>query len=435
MLSFLTVQLYLRGRFDNMRMRVSDRSIKMSSRSLFSLFLLFEIFSAVFLLILICWFIHSTRSTIVNDLFQETILGQTPPSPINISATIDPDNGATDQDSQSRDHSIDLHLFKSWKQGVVTLLEPEIPRNCAALFSGTNQTEISRVTEANKNWNSSEYDQKFAKLFLDPEDCEEIRAEFDENFYISGEELSFPLAFSMNVHSDPQQIVRFLKFIYRPHNAYCIHYDQKSSSEVKKVISTLANCLQNVIIPKKIVSIVYGCYPILEAQLNCMSDLLKLRRRFPWKYVTTLCGKELPLRTNREMVCFLRRMKGLPVVYTSEFSTQDYSQKLHYTSIDTEKDRCKSTSKFQSKPVPYDMKLLKTMAYFSLPPNFTDFVIHGTEARALYEFVKPIRSPEEAFYGTLLHYWINSKLYLFNIPTTLIYNVKCEGRSWLHYHG
>ena len=58
------------------------------------------------------------------------------------------------------------------------------------------------------------------------------------------------------------------------------------------------------------------------------------------------------------------------------------------------------------------MKLFKTMAYFSLTPNFTDFITYSTEARALYEFVKPIISPEEAFYGTLLHYWnwSNSKL-------------------------
>ena len=365
----------------------------MKSRSILLLFVLFEIFSALFLLTIFCWFIrqkYSTHSTLVN--YQKT-------------------QGKIQQDhSRTLEDSLAMQPFKSWRQGVVTLLEPEIPRNCVALFNGTNQTEISRVTEANRNWNSSEYDQKFTKLFLDSEDCEEIGAEFDGNFYTSDEEHSFPLAFSMNIHKDPQQIVRFLKFIYRPHNVYCIHYDQKSSSEVKKVIITLVKCLQNVIIPKKSVSIVYGCYPILEAQLSCMSDLLEIRGKFPWKYVTTLCGKELPLRTNREMVHFLKRMNGLPVVYTSEFTSQDYSQKLHYASINTSRDRCTSASRFQSSPVPYGMKLLKTMAYFSLTPDFTDFVIHSIEAKALYEFVKPIRSPEEAFYGTLLHYWINSKL-------------------------
>jgi hypothetical protein len=389
---------------------------RMGFRSLFSLFLLFQVFSAVFLFTLIYWFVqrnYSTHSATANEPIQATAQEQTlATSPINASVTIDTESGPIDQDSRSTEnlmYSIDLQQFKSWKQGVVTLLEPEIPRNCAALFTGTNQTEIRRVTEANQNWNSSEYDQKFANLYLDSEDCEEIRAEFEGNFYTSDEERSFPLAFSLNVHTDPHQIIRFLKYIYRPHNAYCIHYDQKSSTEIKKVIDALSKCLRNVIVPEKIVSIVYGCYPILDAQLSCMSALLKLRRSIPWKYVTTLCGKELPLRTNREMVRFLKGMKERPVVYTSEFSTQDYAQKLHFTSIDTVKNMCKFISGSQSKPVPYGMKLFKTMAYFSLTPKFADFVVYSSEARALYEFVKPIRSPEEAFYGTLLHFWINSK--------------------------
>ena len=380
---------------------------KVEFRSLFSLFLLF---SAVFLVTLVYWFVqrnHSTRHSTIQ--IQAITLGKTPTSPINTTAAAIGEALADRVDSLSKHHSIDLQLFKSWKQGVVTLLEPEIPRNCAALFAGVNQTEINRVTEANRNWNSSEYDQKFANLFLDSEGCEEIRAEFDGNFYTSDEELSFPLAFSINVHSDPQQVVRFLKFIYRPHNAYCIHYDRKSNSELKQVINTLAKCLPNVIIPKKIMNIIYGCYPILDAQLSCISDLLQLRRRFPWRYVTTLCGRELPLRTNREIVHFLQGMDGRPVMYTKQFSSQDYSQKVHFTSIDAEKNMCKSTSKVQTNPVPYGMKLLKTMAYFSLTPEFTNFVVHSSEAKALYKFVKPIRSPEEAFYGTLLHTWINSK--------------------------
>ena len=373
----------------------------MRSRSLFSLIVLF---SALFLLTVVWWFTkqkYTSHSVPITDLLQEKTR-QYRPSPTFTLPTYLPQIN----DSQYI-KDIDMQPFKSWRQGVVTLLEPETPRNCTALFNGqANQTEINKIT---KNWNSSSYDWKFTKLFLDSEDCDNIREEFSGNFYVSDEELSFPLAFSMNIHADPQQIVRFLKFIYHPHNVYCIHYDQKSSSAVKKVFNTLAKCLKNVIIPKKIVSIIYGCYHILEAQLSCMSDLLELRGEFPWKYVTTLCGKELPLRTNREIVRFLRGMKGLPVIYTSEFSSQEYSLKLHHTVINRKRTRCRATRRFQSKPVPYGMKLLKTMAYFSLTPKFTYFVVHSSEAKALYEFVKPISGPEEAFYGTLLHYWVNSK--------------------------
>ena len=312
---------------------------------------------------------------------------------------------------------VDVQSFKSWNQGVVTLMEPVIPRNCEALFNG-DQKEFDRVASANQNWDHSVYNHKFNELF-DTEDCSTIRTEFEGNFYISDEELSFPLAFSMNVHDNPQQIVRFLKVIYRPQNVYCIHYDQKSNDTFKNVFNTLAKCLRNVIIPKKIVNVVYGCYPILEAQLSCMSDLLEVRSSYPWKYTTTLCGKEVPLRTNREMVRFLQKMKGLPAIFANKFSSSEYSLKLHYYVIN-KKNKCRRTPVVHQKPIPYGMELLKTMAYVSLTPEFTDFILHSSEAKALYDFVRPITGPEEAFYGTLLHYWMNGKYYMERIAQHFI---------------
>ena len=47
------------------------------------------------------------------------------------------------------------------------------------------------------------------------------------NFYIPDTEWEFPLAFAIAFHDSPQQIVRFLKVIYRPLNIYCLHPDGK----------------------------------------------------------------------------------------------------------------------------------------------------------------------------------------------------------------
>lgn len=297
--------------------------------------------------------------------------------------------------------------YKSWNRSVVTFIQPEIPRNCNALFRG-EVGEISKVAEAQKNWKSSTYNKIFNKLYIDTYDCQKIRNEFEGNFYVSEEEKSFPLAFSMTIHDDAQQIVRFLKAIYRPHNVYCIHYDKKSSWTLRKIMDRLTKCLRNVIIPKKIVNIVYECYPILEAQLSCMRELVKVRNEFPWKYTTTLCGKEVPLRTNREMVHLLKQMNGLPALLAHNFTGNEKWVKLHHMII--KKNICKRTSKIQNKPIPYGMNLLKSMAYFSLTPEFTNFVLNSPEGKALYEYLKPVKGPEEAFFGTLLHYWINGKL-------------------------
>lgn len=355
--------------------------------------LLLITFSTLFLLVSVC-FVHLCRTT-------QDRLARLEGSVLEML-----------QSRQSRERcdaheEIDMQPFKSWNQSVVTLIEPEIPRNCSALFDG-DEREINRVANAKQNWKSSVYNQKFNKLYIDSTDCEDIRTEFEGNFYVSEEELSFPLAFSMTVHSEAQQIIRFLKVIYRPHNVYCIHYDQKSSSTFRRIFNNLAKCLENVVIPKKTVSIVYGCYPILEAQLSCMTDLLEMRSKFPWKYTTTLCGKEVPLRTNREMVNLLQEMNGLPVLYAHEFLSGEYSLKMHKMII--KHSACKPTWKLHNRPIPYGLKLLKSMAYFSLTPDFTNFIVNSPQAKALYNFVKPIKGPEEAYYGTLFNYWLNGKL-------------------------
>ena len=297
-------------------------------------------------------------------------------------------------------------FYKSWNLSVVTLIEPEISRNCTALFKG-DTAEVNKVLAENRNWPSTAYDQKFNKLYLESEGCEDIVSEFQGNFYVSEEESSFPLAFSMNVHDNAQQVIRLLKAIYRPHNAYCIHYDSKSDRSFKKVFDKLAKCLPNVIIPKKIINVVYECYPILEAQLSCMTDLLALRDRYPWNYTTTLCGKELPLRTNREIVHLLKQMKGLPALYSHPFDSNELSRKLFRMVI--KNNICVHTRIKLDHRVPYGMELIKSMAYFSLTPEFTDYILNSPEAKALGEFLKPTKGPEEAFYGTLLHYWMNGK--------------------------
>lgn len=373
---------------------INMREPEMRARARFFILLLVS-FSALFLFFAVC-FVQLTscktrdRWAVIEESLLELL--QSRPS-------------TTTEPACDAHKDIDKQPYKSWNQSVVTLIEPEIPRNCSALFLG-DEEEIDKVTEAKKSWKSAAYNQKFKELYIDSKDCEEIRTEFEGNFYVSDEELSFPLAFSMTVHDEAQQIIRFLKTIYRRHNVYCIHYDQKSNRAFRAIFNTLAKCLENVIIPRKTVSVVYGCYPILEAQLSCMSDLLEVRNKFPWKYTTTLCGKEIPLRTNREMVTLLQKMDGDSVLRAHEFLPGEYSSKMHKMVI--KDDMCKRTWTTHNKPVPYRLKLLKSMAYFSLTPEFTNFIVNSPEAKALYNFVKPIKGPEEVYYGTLLNHWLTN---------------------------
>ncbi len=127
-------------------------------------------------------------------------------------------------------------------------------------------------------------------------------------------EKSFPIAFTFVVYERPQQIMRLFKLLYRPHNFYCIHPDRKSSYLFVNILSNIAQCLDNVNIATKREHVVWGEYTIMKAQMNCLSDLVKLRDKLPdkkkWKYVVNLCGKELPLSTNHEMVSHMIGLKG-----------------------------------------------------------------------------------------------------------------------------
>ena len=295
--------------------------------------------------------------------------------------------------------------YKAWRHGVVTLIQPEIRRNCSLLFQG-DPGEIKRIKDENERLNSSEHD----KIFIDwvlSSDCATIKEEFTENLYTTKEELAFPLAFVMNIHNNLRQIARFLKVIYRPHNLYCLHYDQKSGNEVKSIVTRLAACLDNVIIPQRIVSVVYGCYTIMEAQLSCMKEIIEARHHsahHQWMYVITLCGKELPLRTNLEIIHILTKLNGTSGLLQTPIPKDDL-QRRFTNKFTIENDTECHRTEVKLGPVPHNIdSIRKSLAYFSLTPDFVHFLLTNETALELYEYMKDAANPEEHYFSTL--YWM-----------------------------
>lgn len=56
---------------------------------------------------------------------------------------------------------------------------------------------------------------------------------------------------------------------------FCIHYDTKSKDSFKEVFYNVARYLDNVMIASKLENVQWGEYTDLEAQINCVSDLLE----------------------------------------------------------------------------------------------------------------------------------------------------------------
>ncbi len=128
------------------------------------------------------------------------------------------------------------------------------------------------------------------------------------NSYTEKIEQDFPLAYAILTYNHAEQLDRLLRMIWRPQNFYCIHVDSKSSDAFKKAVESITSCFDNVFVSTKSERIVWAGISILQAELNCMSDLARLNSN--WKYLIHMSGNEFPLKTNYELVKILSVYNG-----------------------------------------------------------------------------------------------------------------------------
>jgi hypothetical protein len=126
--------------------------------------------------------------------------------------------------------------------------------------------------------------------------------------FLTTEEQRFPIAFSIIMYKNVQQVERLLRAIYRPQNIYCIHVDSKADIDIYKSISEISHCFENVFVLRKRIKVIWGKMSVLTPELLCMEELWK--RHKTWKYFINLTGQEFPLQTNYELVKILKAYNG-----------------------------------------------------------------------------------------------------------------------------
>ena len=280
---------------------------------------------------------------------------------------------------------------KSWKKGMVTLLQPRIEANCTALRTG-DEGELRTVKKRIRTWVNSESDEEFLKTLSN---CSHIVEEYSSNFYVSPEEENFPLAYILVVYTNVRQVLRLLKVIYRPHNLYCIHPDAKAPNTVSS-FQAISHCLDNVFVASKLEKVYYAHHTILDAQLNCMQDLMGYNPS-RWRYTINLCGRELPLRTNREIVQSLVNLNGSSAVDSFEVPESDGHTVYKYLLSAGVVKR----TQMKLGPVPYGIKLYKSITYIATSRPFVSFLLTDIKSTALRKYLEDARSSEEHFYSTL----------------------------------
>lgn len=221
---------------------------------------------------------------------------------------------------------------------------------------------------------------------------------------ISNEELEFPVAFSILVHRDVDQVERLLNTIHRPHNSYCIHVDAKAPDDIMRAIRSIASCFSNVFIPPKLEAITYAHFSRLQADLSCMQELL-IRGR-TWKYVINLTGQMFPLKTNLEIVKILRTYEG----------SNDIEGLSRYVSI-AMKVRYKNKfvisknklidSHIPKDPPPHGINLVKGSAYGAFSRPFVEYALSDRVVQDFLNWTMDIYSPDEIFWASLNSRWVN----------------------------
>nr|XP_033813413.1 beta-1,3-galactosyl-O-glycosyl-glycoprotein beta-1,6-N-acetylglucosaminyltransferase 4 [Geotrypetes seraphini] len=219
------------------------------------------------------------------------------------------------------------------------------------------------------------------------------------------EEKNFPIAYSLVIHKSAVSIERLMRAIYSLGNVYCIHYDQKSSTAFKAAIESLAKCFNNVFIASKLESVTYAHISRLQADLNCLSDLLT--SSVQWKYAINLCGQDLPLKSNFELVSELKKLNGENMLETERPSRIKKDRYLYQYTVMGTADKyyhipIPVRTQISKEPPPHDIEMFVGSAYFVLSRAFIQYVFDSPLAINFLAWSANTFSPDEHFWATLI---------------------------------
>lgn len=213
---------------------------------------------------------------------------------------------------------------------------------------------------------------------------------------LSVEEADFPLAYIIVLHKEFDTFERLFRAIYMPQNIYCIHVDEKASADYLQAVRDLVNCFPNAFLALKMEPVVYAGISRLQADLNCMKDLLK--SKVQWKYVINVCGQDFPLKTNKEIIEHLKKFKGKNITPGVLPPGHAIPRTKYVHREDIVHSKMKRTHTLKPPP-PHNITIYFGTAYVALTREFTKFILEDQRAVDLLKWSKDTYSPDE-------HYWV-----------------------------
>lgn len=240
---------------------------------------------------------------------------------------------------------------------------------------------------------------------------------------LSEEERNFSLAYIVTIHKELDMFIKLLRAIYMPQNVYCIHIDEKSSDSFKQAVQNLVNCFENIFIASKTEKVVYAGFSRLQADINCMKDLIHLNHQ--WNYVINLCGQDYPIKTNKELIHYIKsKWNGKNITpgiiqpphmkHRTNFSYQEF--------VRSGKSYVYPTNNVKSEP-PHNLTIYFGTAYYVLTRKFVEFTLTDERAKDLLEWSRDTYSPDEHYWVTLNHIPGKQNYRIYLVYCTLFTNI------------
>ncbi len=227
---------------------------------------------------------------------------------------------------------------------------------------------------------------------------------------VNKEEANFPIAFNILMHKDVEQVEKLLRVIYRPQNVYCVHIDSKASVGTNSAIRAISQCFSNVVIASKLERVVYAGFSRLQADINCMKDLVKTSIK--WHYLINIAGQAFPLKSNAEMVKVLKVYNGtndIEGMYGRRVLRGRFENEWKEAEVQSAKPSMKKTGVKNPKP-PYEIDIVRGSAYGVFSRQFVDYLLTDEKPLALLEWSRNTWSPDEHYWATLHHTYSNPHL-------------------------
>ncbi|XP_077634500.1 putative beta-1,3-galactosyl-O-glycosyl-glycoprotein beta-1,6-N-acetylglucosaminyltransferase 7 [Crocuta crocuta] len=216
---------------------------------------------------------------------------------------------------------------------------------------------------------------------------------------LSAEEANFSLAYIVSTHKDLTMFVQLLRAIYMPQNVYCIHVDKEAPKKYKSAVQTLVNCFENIFISSKGGRVARTGFTRLQADITCMKELV--RSKFQWSYVINLCGQDFPIKTNKEIIGYIRSKWADKNVTPGVIQLPNVTSRTSGRQPELTPEGSihgAPEGRFKEEP-PHNLTIYFGSTYYVLTRKFVEFVLTDIRARDLLQWCRGVPSPEQ-------HYWV-----------------------------